>query len=126
MNLAEISGLISTGLGALVSVTVLLAWRKNRSREVAEKIRCDMRIQGELAAVKQSQDTLKLQNEMLLTGNRQLNDKMDRQGERLTRVEQIIDDAQLAEIPTRLAKLEESAKSAHRRIDELTAGRKQE
>lgn len=46
-------------------------------------------------------------------------DKLDNQNIRITKLEQVVENANLAEIPIKLMQLESSLKSAHHRIDEL-------
>ena len=66
-----------------------------------------------------SLDTIKLQNETLLQSTRVITDKLDGQNVRLSRIEQTVADANLAELPRQIAALESSVKSAHHRIDGL-------
>ena len=55
----------------------------------------------------------------IIQGNRNIVEKLDGQNVRLSRLEQIIEDAHLSEIPPQIAAIEASVKSAHHRIDAL-------
>ena len=46
-------------------------------------------------------------------------DKLDNQNIRITKLEQTVENAKLAEIPWKLSQIEASVKSAHHRIDEI-------
>ena len=108
----QIASFIFAALAAAVSLSTLLSLvRKSKERTHSEGAR--------EARTEMSLDTIKLQNETLLAGNRVICDKLDNHNVRLSRMEQSISDAHLSEIPGRLAVVEQSAKSAHHRIDEL-------
>ena len=95
------------GVSGIASIAAFLASRRQRQRDDGAKE----------AKINASLDTIKLQNESLLQGNHQITAKLDGQNIRLSRIEQIVEDADLATIPPKLAALEASVKSAHHRID---------
>ncbi len=99
---------VSLVVGATTLIT-FIATRKQKQRDVGAK----------QASVDASLDTIKLQNETLLQSNRTIVDKLDGQNVRLSRIEQTVADANLAELPRQIAAIESSVKSAHHRIDGL-------
>lgn len=100
---------IVSGLVGLTTLFTFIATRKQKQRdEGARTARADA-----------SLDTIKLQNEALLQSTRVITDKLDGQNVRLSRIEQTVADANLAELPRQIAALESSVKSAHHRIDGL-------
>ena len=102
------------GVSGVASIIAFATTRRQRHRdEGADKAILSTRL-----------DTISLQNESLLQGNRQISEKLDGQNVRLSRIEQIVEDADIAAIPPKLAALEASVKSAHHRID--TAERTQQ
>lgn len=112
MTTTEIIALIVSVVSGLVGLTTLftfLSARRQRQRDVGAK---QERVDANL-------DTIKLQNETLLQSNRAIADKLDGQNVRLSRIEQTVADANLAELPRQIAALESSVKSAHHRIDGL-------
>lgn len=100
---------VVSGAAALTTLVTFLSTRKQKQRDVGTK----------QASVDASLDTIKLQNETLLQSNRTIVDKLDGQNVRLSRIEQTVADAHLAELPRQIAALESSVKSAHHRIDGL-------
>lgn len=66
----------------------------------------------------------KLENLIVITNTMStqislLMDKVDNQNNRITKLEEAVRIANLTDIPSKLAELESSVKSAHHRIDEL-------
>lgn len=108
--------IIVSVLSALVAITTLVSFfvkvRKgiedDANEETEEKTKASM-----------SLDYIKLQNETIIAGNRNIADKLDDQNARLTRLETTVANSHLAELPSRVAACEESVKSAHKRIDRL-------
>lgn len=100
---------VVSGLAALTTLVTFLSTRKQKQRDAGAK----------QASVDASLDTIKLQNETLLQSTRVITDKLDGQNVRLSRIEQTVADADLAELPRQIAALESSVKSAHHRIDGL-------
>lgn len=124
MNGTQIATFVFSCLSALLTVTALITFfiinpykeRKTSEQKATEKARQN--------ATEQTEDKMllkyiKLQNETILTGNRAISDKLDRQSERLAILETIVKNSHLSELPERVSKVEESAKSAHKRISEL-------
>lgn len=90
-----------------------------------KKIRDEQKEEG----AKEAQINTKLENLIIVnnTMSAQMSlimDKMDNQNVRMTKLEQIIENANLKEMPTKIAELESSVKSAHHRIDELKQSNK--
>lgn len=110
MTTTEVVLFVISCISGVVGITSLITFLTNRKQKIRDEGTKD-------AVVATSLDTIKLQNETLLQGNRQICDKLDGQNIRLSRIEQTVEDAHLAEIPSRLAALEASVKSAHHRID---------
>ena len=108
--------IIVSVLSLLVSLATLVSFfvkaRKriedDATEETEEKTKASM-----------SLDYIKLQNETIIAGNRNIADKLDDQNARLTRLETTVANSHLAELPSRVAACEESVKSAHKRIDRL-------
>lgn len=113
----EVVTLIGSILACIISVTTLISWRNKQKAETRAEGANEAKTQASL-------DTIKLQNENLLTGNRSIQEKLDNQNERLVRLEQTVTDAHLSEMPKKIAKIEESVKSAHKRIDGLESKKK--
>ncbi len=108
--------LVFSILSALVAVTTLIAFfakirkgiKDDATAEATEETKASM-----------SLDYIKIQNETIIAGNRNIADKLDDQNARLTRLETTVANSHLAELPSRVAACEESVKSAHKRIDRL-------
>ena len=101
---------VAVALTTLVSffVKVRKSIKDDATEETEEKTKASM-----------SLDYIKLQNETIIAGNRNISDKLDDQNARLTRLETTVANSHLAELPSRVAACEESVKSAHKRIDRL-------
>ena len=112
MTLTEILAIVLSVLSGVVGVTSLVTFASNRKSRSRDEGATD-------AIVNTSLDAIKLQNETLLQGNRQICDKLDNQNVRLSKLEQTVDNARLCEIPKQIATIEASVKSAHCRIDDL-------
>lgn len=109
MEIIALAVSIVSGLVGLTTLFTFIATCKQKQRdEGARTARADA-----------SLDTIKLQNETLLQSTRVITDKLDGQNVRLSRIEQTVADANLAELPRQIAALESSVKSAHHRIDGL-------
>lgn len=108
--------IIVSVLSALVAITTLVSFfvkaRKRIEDDAAEETE-------EKTKASMSLDYIKLQNETIIAGNRNIADKLDDQNARLTRLETTVANSHLAELPSRVAACEESIKSAHKRIDFL-------
>lgn len=100
---------VLSGVVGLTSIISFLTARKQRQRNEGAKD----------ALVNSSLDTIKLQNETLLQGNRQICDKLDNQNIRLSKLEQTVENAKISTLPVQIASLDASLKSAHNRIDEI-------
>lgn len=115
--------LIFSVLSALVAITTLVSFfikikhdRKDYNEEVARRASEEA---TEETRTSMSLDYIKLQNESIIAGNRSIADKLDRLDTRTTTLETTVANAHLAELPSRLSAVEESVKSAHKRIDGL-------
>lgn len=108
--------LVVSVLSATVAITTLITFfanaRKNIKAAAAEETE-------EKTKASISLDYIKLQNETIIAGNRNIAYKLDDQNARLTRLETTVANSNLAELPSRVAACEESVKSAHKRIDRL-------
>lgn len=115
--------LIFSILSALVAVTTLISFFVKVKRDRAESDEKVARRASEEATeetkTSMSLDYIKLQNESIIAGNRGIADKLDHQSARITALETTVANAHLAELPSRLTAVEESVKSAHKRIDRL-------
>ena len=115
--------LIFSILSALVAVTTIISFFVKVKRERKESDEKVARQASEEATeetkASMSLDYIKLQNETIIAGNRNIADKLDDQNARLTRLETTVANSHLAELPSRVAACEESVKSAHKRIDRL-------
>lgn len=118
MTPTEILAIVLSIISGVVGVTSLITFASNRRARSRDDGAKD-------AIVNTSLDTIKLQNETLLQGNRQICDKLDNQNVRLSRLEQTVENARLCEIPKQIATIEASVKSAHHRIDDIAARKKQ-
>lgn len=115
--------LIISILSALAALTALVSFfvkikrdRKESDEKVARRASEEA---SEETRASMSLDYIKLQNETIIAGNRNIADKLDDQNARLTRLETTVANSHLAELPSRVAACEESVKSAHKRIDRL-------
>lgn len=115
--------LIVSVLSALVAITTLVSFFAKIKRDRKESDEKVARQASEEATeetrASMSLDYIKLQNETIIAGNRNIADKLDDQNARLTRLETTVANSNLAELPSRVAACEESVKSAHKRIDRL-------
>lgn len=115
--------LIVSVLSALVAITTLVSFFvkiKRDRKESDEKVARQASEEAtEETRASMSLDYIKLQNETIIAGNRNIADKLDDQNARLTRLETTVVNSHLAELPSRVAACEESVKSAHKRIDRL-------
>ena len=115
--------LIVSVLSVLVAITTLVSFFvkiKRDRKESDEKVaRQASKEATEETRASMSLDYIKLQNETIIAGNRNIADKLDDQNARLTRLETTVANSHLAELPSRVAACEESVKSAHKRIDRL-------
>ena len=107
---AETIALVISIVGGISGITSIIAFVTSRKQKQRDDGAKEARINASL-------ETIKLQNESLLQGNHQITTKLDGQNIRLSRIEQIAEDADLATIPPKIAALEASVKSAHHRID---------
>ena len=107
---AEVIALVVSIVGGISGITSIIAFVASRKQKQRDDGAKEARINASL-------ETIKLQNESLLQGNHQITTKLDGQNSRLSRIEQIVEDADLATIPPKIAALEASVKSAHHRID---------
>lgn len=119
----NILSLIVSVLSALVAFTTLVSFfvkikrdRKESDEKVARRASEEA---TEETKTSMSLDYIKLQNESIIAGNRGIADKLDHQSARITALETTVANAHLAELPSRLTAVEESVKSAHKRIDRL-------
>lgn len=108
----DILSLVFSILSALVAVTTLIAFFAKIRKGIKDDATAE-------AKASMSLDYIKLQNETIIAGNRNIADKLDDQNARLTRLETTVANSHLAELPSRVAACEESVKSAHKRIDRL-------
>ena len=115
--------LIVSVLSALVAITTLVSFFvkiKRDRKESDEKVARQASEEAtEETRASMSLDYIKLQNETIIAGNRNIADKLDDQNARLTRLETTVANSHLVELPSRVAACEESVKSAHKRIDRL-------
>lgn len=119
----ETLSLVFSILSALVAITTLVSFFvkiKRDRKESDEKVARQASEEAtEETRASMSLDYIKLQNETIIAGNRNIADKLDDQNARLTRLETTVTNSHLAELPSRVAACEESVKSAHKRIDRL-------
>lgn len=76
------------------------------------------------AGAKEAQITNKLEslisiNNTMSTQMSMMMDKLDNQNIRITKLEQIIENANVVDIPIRITQLESSLKSMHKRLDDI-------
>lgn len=112
MTTNEIIAIVVSIISGVVGLTTLFTFLATRRQKAGDE-------GAKRAKVDASLETIKLQNEQLLQSNRTIADKLDGQNVRLSRIEQTVEDAHLAELPRQIAALESSVKSAHHRIDGL-------
>lgn len=110
-------------LSLLTAITALISfvYKANKAKKAAEKEVAET-ASSEAAEKTRSElslDYIKLQNETIIAGNRSIADKLDDQNIRLTRLETTVSNSHLSEIPERLSAVEESVKSAHKRITKI-------
>lgn len=123
MNGTQIATFVFSCLSALLTTTALVTFfiitphkeRKSSEQKAAEKARQDA---VEVTEDKMLLKYIKLQNETIIASNRAISDKLDSQSQRLAVVETVVKNSHLSELPERISKLEESVKSAHKRISE--------
>lgn len=110
MGVGETISLIGTILACVVSVTAICTFFISRNKDIKTEAEKQYNAKADL-------EKIKSQNEDLLFGNREIRDKLSKQEERLTRIEQTVSDANLKEIPRQIAKLEERVKNSRRGND---------
>lgn len=123
MNGTQIATFVFSCLSALLTTTALVTFfiitphkeRKSSEQKAAEKARQNA---VEVTEDKMLLKYIKLQNETIIASNRAISDKLDSQSQRLAVVETVVKNSHLSELPERISKLEESVKSAHKRISE--------
>ena len=129
MNGTQIATFVFSCLSALLTTTALVTFfiitphkeRKSSEQKAAEKARQDA---VEVTEDKMLLKYIKLQNETIIASNRAISDKLDSQSQRLAVVETVVKNSHLSELPERISKLEESVKSAHKRISENMEAKK--
>lgn len=112
MTSAAIISLVVSCISGVVGITALITFLSSRKQKHIDD-------GAKEAVISANLDMIKLQNESIIQGNRNIVEKLDGQNVRLSRLEQIIEDAHLSEIPPQIAAIEASVKSAHHRIDAL-------
>lgn len=123
MNGTQIATFVFSCLSALLTTTALVTFfiitphkeRKSSEQKAAEKAHQNA---VEVTEDKMLLKYIKLQNETIIASNRAISDKLDSQSQRLAVVETVVKNSHLSELPERISKLEESVKSAHKRISE--------
>ena len=99
--------LIVSVLSALVAITTLVSFFvkiKHDRKESDEKVARQASEEAtEETRASMSLDYIKLQNETIIAGNRNIADKLDDQNARLTRLETTVANSHLAELPSRVA-----------------------
>ena len=112
MKTNEIISVIGLCFSGVLFITSIIVFFKNTAK--------DKVVQGEKSAKIESKiDYIKIQTELITAQSKEISRKLDSQNDRLIVVEQTVKDARLSEIPSTIARLEESVKSAHKRIDEI-------
>lgn len=112
MKTSEIISLISLCFSGILFVTTLIAFSKSITKERVDEGEKTAKIEGKI-------DYIKIQTELITLQSKEISKKLDSQNDRLIVVEQTVQNAHINEIPTSIARLEESVKSAHKRIGEL-------
>ncbi len=112
MNTGEIISLIGLIASATVCVTGTIVFFKNAGKDAAER-------GGKNAEILSKIDFIKVQTELISAKSNAISEKLDDQNARLIVVEQKAESAGLPDLPAKIARIEESLKSAHRRIGEL-------
>ena len=108
MEYSQILSLISTILSCIVAVTAIIVFFNNRQKELKADIGSKEKTQNDLQKIKE-------QNESLLKGNQQIFDKLEKQDQRLTRIEQTVADSQLSQIPKQVSALQAELKILEKR-----------
>ena len=129
MNGTQIATFVFSCLSALLTTTALVTFfiitphkeRKSSEQKAAEKAHQNA---VEVTEDKMLLKYIKLQNETIIASNRAISDKLDSQSQRLAVVETVVKNSHLSELPERISKLEESVKSAHKRISENMEAKK--
>lgn len=112
MNTNEIISIIGLCFSGILFVTSLIMFFKNTAKDKVGEGEKTAKIESKI-------DYIKIQTELITAQSKQISAKIDSQNDRLIVVEQTVKDANISQIPTTLARLDESIKSAHKRIDEL-------
>lgn len=112
MKIGEIISLISLIVSVGVFITGLIVFVKDVGKGKVDD--------GERTAKMESKlDFIKIQTELINAQNKSISSKLDSQNDRLIVVEQIIASSNLSELPMKIARIDESLKSAHKRISEI-------
>ncbi len=112
MKTSEIISLISLCFSGILFITTIIAFSKNVTKERVDEGEKSAKIEGKI-------DYIKIQTELITVQSKEISKKLDSQNDRLIVVEQTVQNAHINEIPTSIARLEESVKSAHKRIGEI-------
>ena len=112
MGATEIIALIVSLISGFVGITTLVTFCTNRKRAQQDAGAKD-------AILKTSLETIERQNENLLNGNKNIENKINEQNIRISRLEQTIDNSQLTTIPLKIAKLEATMQSTQKRFEDL-------
>lgn len=112
MGMGEVIALIGGCFGVIVSCTVLITWVSNRKSKYMSEGATEAQQNATIALIKTQYE------EMLIRIDR-ISDKIDSQNDRLTKLEQTVKDANLADLAKQVVAISESVKSAHKRIDAL-------
>lgn len=117
MKLTEIICILSFIITLILFVfTVMFNFKKIRDEQKEEGAK-ESSINNKIENLITINNTMSTQMSLIL-------DKLNNQNVRLIVLEQLVENTNLAEIPTRIAQVESSVKSAHHRIDELKQSNK--
>lgn len=119
MSASEIIGLCGGSLGVFVSITVLITWISNRKQKHKNDGIKEAQTDASIEIIKIQSNSILNSFEDLRKSNKEIVDKLDLQNVKITKLEQTVDNASLAKIPAQLAAMNESIKSAHKRLDKL-------
>lgn len=112
MTVAEIITIAVSIISGLVGMTALITFVANSKQKTkAEGVK--------EANLKRDLDDIKRDVKDNLQETKDITRKLENQNDRLTKLEQIVKDTDLSTLPSRITKVEQKAKSAHKRINEI-------